>query len=882
MKRRRFEDDMKDEMRAHLDERAGELIADGLTPRAARRQARLEFGGLDKYQEQCRERSGFGFWDGVRADLRYAGRNLLRHRLMSLTAIATLAAGMGVSSGLFALINIVALRGPVTDAGGEFVRVYSSRANFLQNPGDPMMNSWSDFQAFRGARALGMLAAWAASGVHADNQPTDALDTSLYVSCNFFEVYGLARPQQGRVLEPDDCLQQRPVAVISDALARRLFGSATAPGRSVNFRGHPLTVVGVVTTPFAGQIDQIGAGAWLPYSLHRYLTNTPEWSEQPDLPQLAVEGRLRPGMSITGAAAELRGIAAREDAMRPDLKRHELVRVTNGSIAGTPGVGPQARWGLTLAVILISLIALIAAANVTAVLLARAHARKQEIAVRLSLGGTKARLARMLLTESTMLALIAAVCAIGIALPLPRLAAAFLSDSVHPFTLHSMRPDWHVFAYLAALTLLAGTLAGFSPASESLKADISASLKGRQRGIALSGSNRRLRLGFTAAQVGLSLILLLLALCFTHARAGLLQGAKEGHGYAAAQLLWPEVQFRNANPAPTASFDSGLQHALEALPRTHGVAFAQALPSLPSSIELRTIDGIRTASFNQVSPEYFAVAETPLLSGRGFTAADASCRGQICAAVISRTMARRLDLRLGAILHQAAPPGERSAGPDLAVVGIAADTTGLLDGLPVAMVYEAWSPQRSVYHPLVRFEGAAASIAAAAQTLLHQRYPTARVTVTTVQSLELARAEVVSHGRLRQVQMLLLLLGVAAVALTAIGLYGTFAFLLAQRNKEMGIRIAFGASRRNIYGLAAAAGARPLIAGMMLGLALYAAVALLLRHLMAGPGGLAIYFWRPAVIGSAIGLMLLSGLAAVWGPARRACSTDPMAVLREE
>jgi|GEM_PF-866244 len=880
MRRARFEREMREEFRLHVEERMAELVAEGIPPRRARRQARMEFGGADKFQEQCRERGGFGFRDSLRMDVVYAGRNLLRHRVLSLTVIATLALGMGASSGLFALINLVAMRGPVEGGAGGFARVYAVHAGFGGNPSDPMMNSWRDYSGFREASSFSQMAAWAASGVHADGEPGDDLDTSLYVTCNLFAVYGLQRPAHGRLLEPADCEQQRKVAVIADTLAQRLFGhAAEAVGNAVSFGGHPLTVVGVVTTPFAGQMDQIGAGTWLPYPLHRYLTDTPEWSEQPDLPQLAIEGRLRAGVTEAAAAAELRGVAARIDAAHPGFGRRMLA-VTNGSIAELPGIEAQVRWGLSLAVFLTTLLALIAAANVTAVLLARAHARRQEVAVRLSLGGSRARLARMLLTETALLAVLAAGGAAWIAVRLPRAAAALLSDGAHPFTLHSLRPDWHVFAYLAALTAIVGVLAGVSPASESLRADVNGTLKGRQRA-ASAHRGHRLRHSLTAAQVALSMVLLLLAICFTRARSGLLRGADQDHGYAAAQLLAPEIAARSGGPNGVGTAYPMLRQMMGALPRVSGVAFASLLPFTTGSLALAEPGGVRIAASNRVSSEYFEVAGIRVLAGRGFMPQDQGCRRAVCAAVVSQAFVTRSHHGLGAVLHPARAPGQ-AASPSLQIVGIVADTTGLLDGEAEAEVYQAWSPALPGYRALVRFSGPSAPLEQTAAAVLRGRFPGARIEAPTVAELSRTRVEAVSRGRLRQVQMLLLLLGVSAVALTAIGLYGTFAFLLGQRTKEMGIRIAFGARARDIYRLAAATGAWPLGTGLALGLGLYALVAGLLRHLMSGPGGLGISLWGPGVLASGLGLMLLAATAAAWAPTRRACGADPVAALREE
>ncbi|MGH9481111.1 MAG: ABC transporter permease [Terriglobales bacterium] len=881
--RRQFERDMRDEMELHIHEHAADLQRDGVEQREALRLARIRFGRAEKFREGCRASGGYAFSDLLRADLRYAARSLARQRGISAAMVLTLGVGIGISCGLFALANAVVLRGPTGGKG--FVRISASYAALP--PGlDPMANSWRDYAAFRDSQALASLAAWggAGSGPVAGEAATD-LNVPLAVTCNFFEVYGLARPERGRLLAADDCGMQRPVAVITDTLAREHFGGADrALGQSLTLHGVQLTVVGIVRAPFAGQIDQIDTGIWIPYSLRPLVSGQPGWEEQPDIPQLAVEGQLRAGATQAAAQAELRGIARRVDGMHPELGRHRWVEVTDGSLAATPEVRRQAAWGIGLTVLLITLIGLIAAANVTSMLLARGQARRQEMAIRLTMGASGARLLRLLGAELLLLAAMASAMGAWLAWRLPPLLAAVLADPNHPFTLHSLTPDGRVFVYLGGITLLAAALAGMSPALETLRVDVAETLKGK-RGLPGGGSpKRRVRQVLMAGQVALSFVLVTLALSFTAARRALVPLAAAEHGYRSGTVLAPRIA--RAGPAPSDAAYRAQAQLLGALPGADTVAMADAWPGsldrLPLAAKTRAAEVV---AGNRVSPEYFRALGIAIIAGRGFAAADAGCRAAVCPAVVSLEFARRFggaQPALGKVLHPARG-GQRALGhPDLQIVGVAANTKGELDGAPEAVVYQVWSPAEAGYLPLVRFSGPPGAFEAAARRALRRAFPGSALTVRTLLERAQERAQNVSQGRLRQLQWVLLLLGVAAVMLTAAGTYGNLAFELGRRTREMGVRIALGASRVKIYALCARAAGGAVGAGLAAGMMLYALVAMALQRLMAHGNGPLLQFWSPAVLLGGVGLVAAAGVLAGGRPARRATRTDPVAALREE
>lgn len=872
----RFEREMRREMRGHVAERTAELRASGLSRRAALRQARIEFGSMDKYQELCRETSRLPYWDAFAKDLQHALRSLRRQPLLAFTVVATLGIGMGVSAALFSLVNAVALEPPVANAG--FVRIYSTTAD-----GGLLGGTWREYTAYRESAAFATLAAWAPAGaVHLHGG--SAADLPVLVTCNFFQVYGTAAPIAGRWLSSGDCAQRRAVVVIASTLARERFGAEdTGLGRTLAFNDHNLTVIGIVRTPYAGQIDQIGAVAWIPGTLSSLLNGKPGWEERPDTPQLAIEGRLQRGASQAQAATAVRAIAANLDAEHPWLGGHTQVEVSNGSLAQTPGVGATALWAIGLATFLASLLALIAAANITGVLLARANRRHREVAVRLALGASRARILRLLATETLLLVAIAAAGALWIAAALPRLIAARLSGPGQPFTLHRLAPDARVLGYLALLALLAGLLAALSPALESLRFQLVETLKGRNS--LLAQPSRHGRSLLTVAQAALSLVLLTTALAFTAAQRGVLQRAVEGHGYDAAHVLWLELTPRDAvlPPAPSPARARALAQRLAALPGVQGVAFASLPPVFSEQLELRGPGGEPwSVPTDRVSPEFFAVAGIPMIAGRGFSRDDADCAAPVCPVVVSREFLRRdPDARVGTLLR---PMDSRNQAlpPTLEIVGVAANTTDQLQDLPQAIVYQAWSPGHEAYGMLVRFHGPAAPAQSMVAGVLRQTHPDTDVVVRTLAELVLRRAQIVSRGRLAQVRALLVVLGAGAVALTMLGLYGTLAFQMARRAHELGIRTALGATRADMYRLALRATAVPLGWGLAAGLGLYAALATGLHALTSGPGGLTIFFWQPQVVAAGIALLVAAAALAVWRPARRATRLDPMAALREE
>lgn len=814
-------------------------------------------------------------------DLRYAGRSLRKHALLSTVVIATLSFGIGISTGIFSYYNAEFLRARVYKEHASFVRIYAAYTKDPTRPGHPGEMTLEDYLAFRDrAKSLRNLAAYARFDTPlGQDDPGEA--RTLLVSANFFALYDLEKPLLGRLLQSEDFSAANQVVVLSELLWRNRFAAdPQIVGKVMHFNGQPVTVVGV-TPSFAGMVN--GAQAWFPYTLETYLRHGEDLLRPGEATWLTVEGRLNPGFSHREAAVELRLLASQQDRLHPG--RTTTLTVTDGSLIQHP-IGRNSIM-LVFTVILAALIifVLIVCVNVTTLLLARAAARRQEIAVRLALGAGRMRLVRMLLTETFLLAVLAGLGGLYIAWHIPGLLDDWLSNQsrLRGGTEYSLAPDWRVFAYLTLMTVLAGTMAGLTPALQSLKLNLSEMLKGRQsmpsgvRGSRLYG----LLIG---AQVALSFFLLYGAVLFVGVAR---KAASFEPGFETRQVLWTGLFVQRAGNEPR-NWDALLRTLtprLAALPGVQAVAYSRRLPYMPSWTTEVQMPGqaLRQVANSAVSPNYFTTMGIPIVGGRALREGDLPCSkssgnaaGRFgCSVVVSQQLAREFwpgANPLGQMLRDA-------AGNSLEVVGIARDISSTRLGAPDdPLIYQPLDPHGSgPPHPFVRFAGDGALLARAITAAARELAPELVVEVRTIQAVR----EELMEGMWRHTQLIVLLCALA-VMLAVIGIYGVVAFAVNQRTKEMGIRIALGAQRQDIYRAVLGSSGRPIAIGLLIGLGLtvatFSAVAPLLRDVVV----FSVNVRDP--ISYVLTAILLAGiaLAAMLGPARRATRVDPMVTLRDE
>jgi predicted permease len=872
LRRSRMESEMDVELRFHIEAFAEDLVRAGVPRGEAMRRARIEFGGIERAKEECREARAVDLVDGLRRDIRFALRNMRKHAILSAIVVLTLALGLGISSAVFTFIDASALRARVDKDPDSFVRVYSAYTTDPAKPGQPGSTTLEDYRAFHDhALSLRDVVAW--RRVTAPLGQNDSSETwVLLVTCDFFRLYPLNHPGLGRLLDDSDCGASNPVVVLSGTLWRDRFAAdPSVIGKTISFNGQPVTIVGIIPSAFAGQIK--GAQAWFPYTLEPYLKLGPDFFKAPEAPWLTVEGRLSAGMSRVGATSELSLLARQQDLLHPPRK--SAVTITDGSMLEEPEVHGVVSLLVALTMGVLTFVVVIVCANVTALLLSRGDARRQEVGIRLALGATRPALVRMLLMETLVLASLAGFASLYFAYRIPDILMHWLVTGPVNWPVY---PDWRVFVYLAVLTLLAGTLAGFAPAIESLRVNLTDALKGRRNPLGGTGKGLSFRDLLIAGQVAASLFLLVSAGIFLRAHHQMIAA---GPGYETRQILIPSLSLRDSHEFPQSwrAFHRVLTQRLQAVPGVQSVAYASEQPSNsegePNSENVQLAGRtMRHVHVNEVSPEFFATLDIPILGGRGLQETDSACGRTVCQVVVSEEFVKEVmasEDPLGRTLRT-------SKGDTLEVVGVARDTSSALHGRPDSpLIYEPWAPDAGLYAPIVRFSGDSVAVGQAVTRVLREGYPGAYVDVRTIQSEIDANLSGFWH-----LEVLIAILGGVAVALAIIGIYGVISFAVSRRTQEIGVRIALGARNKDIYCAVIKSNVRPIIAGMVVGESLALTGAWILSRVLERNPLMPLRSNDPVAFTSVPILVAAAALVACYVPARRAARVDPTVALKYE
>ena len=784
--------------------------------------------------------------DDVVTDLRFALRAAARRPLLSTVIVATLAIGIGVSSGVFTLFDAAVLTPHVASDPGSFARIYIASSGDRTRAARPGNATLDEYQAFGDARSLAAVVATHRVVVPAG--PDAVRVAALLVTCNFFDANGAGAALQGRLLQQADCDTSNPVAVLDEDVWRDSFAaSPSIVGSAMTLNGSAVTIVGIA--PHAtGQFDD--SEVWVPYTLRRYL-NAASGAQQADDRWLSLWGRLAPGATRRSALAELSVLAAQFDRAHPP--RTTAVLVTDGSFASDPGK-PLVMPLVTLVMSALGCLMLITCANAATLLLAQADARQQDVAIRLSLGGSRWRLLRMLVTETMLLALVAGAASVYVAHEVPLLLFKWFGGGRPPYP---VALDWRAFTYLAALTLVAGVIAGLTPSLESLRVDVLDALKGRRSTTGVS--NSALRNTLIGVQIALSFILLVGAGLFamTHYRI-----ATGEPGFESRHLL---IARATATPA-------ALADALDRLPGSRAIAFGHSAPMFTPDHGLVTIaDGIdRETDLNDISPAFFDVVGLPMLEGRALVESDQPCATGPCNVVVSAAFARH-------VLPAGDPIGRvlKHDGRSMTIVGVARDASAQVIGqTDPPVVYTPWTPGLDRYQALVRFDGDAAAFSSATNAALRRRFPGLTADARTGRWYVDAWIDEIGP-----VETLILALGAAAAALAVMGVYGVVSFTVSRRRRDIAIRIALGARGRDIGANVVRGAVMPAAAGLTAGVALSVGAAAAFSnvleklHFAVKPTDPLTYLCVAAVLTAVV-------LGALAVPARRAAHVDPLAALK--
>ena len=817
-------------------------------------------------------------------DFRYALRRLLRARGFTLAASLTIALGVGANTAIFSLVNAVLLRPPVAVAEpdrlvGVFTSDYSGPSFGSSSFADVGDFNTQGADIFAGV--LGFSPRPAAVGSD-DNLERVAVEV---VTDNYFQVLG-SQLAAGRGFGTEQRVQGRePVAVISHALWQRRFGGdAAIVGKPLRMNAREFTIIGVAPQGFAGSLRGLVSDVWVPAAIGHYVgMGQTSLTSRGDRSAL-VYARLKPGVTIEQAQARMAVVARQMRAAYPDAwtdvtRQGRRITVLPERETRIP---PQARGpALGFVAILmgtVALVLLVCCANVAGLLLARATSRLKEVGIRISLGASRGRVVRQMLTESVLLAVFGGMVGTVTAVLAGRALMALGMPSQIPVPISlDLAPDYRVLWFTLAITLITGVVFGLAPALRASRADVVTALKTDTPAMRLGGRRFSLQGALVVGQVALSLLLLVGALLFMRT---LRAAAAINPGFRVDNMLLLDIAPRPGEESRVDPEQVALQvrDRVAAIPGVSKVSWANSVPlGLDDSRRGLRVEGYRVREgedmeyhYSVVGPRYFETMEVPLVKGRGFT--DADRPGAPLVVVVNEAFARKFWGTDDPIGKRLSIRGE--AGPWLEVVGLARD------GKYVSI---AESPRPYVFYPQLQNPDGVTLLVRTAGDPMRLLAAVRREVGVVAPAWMMERPRTLDQHigasllPQRIAAGILGAFGVVALLLAAVGLYGVVAFAVAQRTREIGIRVALGAQRGEVLQLMLRQGMTLAGIGLLIGLPLsFAAGKLISGFLLGGGAG------DPLVFVTAAASLLLVTLVASYVPARRASRVDPMVALRSQ
>jgi predicted permease len=868
--RGRADRDLDDEIQNHLDLLAAEYERRGLRPADARTAARRAFGGLGAMKEAYRDRLGFPAVEDLRRDVRHAIRGLRRTPAFTMVAVVTLALGIGANTAIFSALEALLLR-PLP------VREPESLVQLVPTmDGRPGAFSYPVVQELARTDLFDGLFGFSRSASFEVGEPATLEEVSAaLVTGGYFETLGL-KPAAGRLIRPDDDRPgAAPVAVLSHGYWERKFGGApSVVGRAIKVEGVPVTIAGVSPAGFAGVIVGRRADVTIPIGVLPQLQPTRAMSLAPNIANWYVMARLRDDASAGETAQRLVGqwpdIVAATTPASPTRERSLRARLEIvPSAAGFAALTERFTRPLLVLMAMVTLVLLIACANVANLLLARTSARRRELATRLALGAGRVRVIRGILIESALLSAAGAVFGVAIAGIGSRTLLSIIQRGESTPMLVDVSPDGRVLAFTGALAVLTALAFGIVPAWRS--ASLTLPAEGRDWGRAVR-SRSRLGPALVAAQVAVSLLLLVAGGLFVRTLQNLrtLDVGFRHDNVLTLSVSPPDRAFGRAD------FLESVSAAIRRLPGVEAVSFAGATPvgggyiMMPFEVngESTGADGALT---HYVAPGYLNAMRMTLRGGRDFTSADTA--GAPLVAIVNEAFARRYirgrDPLAEILTFRGNPRVDRR------IVGVVADAVHLNLRTP---------PPPAAYLPFAQMSGGAGFTGGTFAIRVSPSFgdvssiraavaPFAPGPPVEIQSLtdQVERTLV-------QERLMALLAGafaVLALVLAAVGLYGLLSYTVAQRTGELGIRTALGAEPRNVIALVMRDAGWMVAAGVALGLPLAWASSRLVRGMLFGlePAD-------PWNLTLALAVLVVAAWTAAWLPARRAARLDPVVALR--
>jgi predicted permease len=869
-RRSKVERELEDELAFHVECETRKLIAAGLSPAAARRRALARFGSVPLAADQCRDERGISFFETLARDVGFALRTFRRTPLVALTVVSTIALGLGVITVAFTFFNLFFFRVDAVRNPDELFE--------LERPTRPGFRghvafTWTEYEAIR--RGTDVFTDVVAARPSIPTRINGRAARGMFVSGSFFDMLGVTAARGRTLTQADNENGGRAVVVLTQLGWEKFFSEdPRVIGRELLVNGQPYEVVGVMPQDFRG-LSQEPQDYWAPLADLAHVRP----GEKPNQDWVDVIGRLKPDTSPAAATAALTAWAAAEPAIRkPENDALQLhLRESRGVISKDRGEAMVVFMPILFA---FGLILMIGCANVANLLLARGLSRQREIGVRLSVGATRARIVRQLLTENLLLAIAAA----GLGFLVSR---ALLAGSIH-LTLSILPPeftesldvvippgDWRVLTFLFGGAFVATVMFGLVPALHSTRVELVRAMRGE---VARDTRPSRVRQILIGSQVTASALLLVCAAVFLRSTYS---AAAAEVGVRADDTVVVRGITESARPA--------LLHAIRQHPSiaSVGASWPEATQS-GTATEATAGNTTVGVGCKFVSPEYFDLLGINVLRGRFFAPGERSPAAGVV--VISDAVAHRFwpngdalgqVIRLGGAASSANPGDGAPQVPaqPFTVIGVVRDVRSALTmfDFTYSGIYLPTTPEQSRTALVLRVHGDPDT---ARRTLLDAltKVDPALGEIATMRMMVRLEAAV-----LEVVFWMAVILSTLALALTVSGLFSVLSYLVEQRRREIGVRMALGATPRDIVRVVVSQSMRPIAIGVVAGGGLAALTAIVLLSTPAAAMlGTLVHAFDPLAYAVSLGVIVATCLVAALVPARRAAHINPIATLRAE
>jgi len=861
--------EMDEELRSHVELRADDLQGSGMTRAEAERRARIEFGGTERFKEECREEAGGSFVETVMQDVRFAARVLRQSPGFTLVAVLTLALAIGANAVVFGVLNALILR-PLNVPQAE--NLYQAE----HAKDDSANQSYLNYVDLRDRnRSFDGLAAYTVSAAGLDTGGEAARAWVVLSSGNYFDVLRI-QPELGRFFHPADehGPNSAPYVVLSHAYWKNHFqGDPGVVGRVVQLNKHPFTIIGVAAEDFHGLILFFSPDLFVPMVNEEQIEGESFLNSRGKRWVFDVIGHLKPGVTQAQAIADLNAIGADLEKNYPETAGQLSFRLARPGLYGD-FLGRPVKAFVAGLMLLSALILIAACANLGSLFAARAADRSREVAVRIALGATRGRILRQLLTEAVLISLIGGGAGLWGSVVILRALSTWQPLPRFPIQV-PVTPDGSVYIVALVLAVASGILFGLVPLRQVHTTDAYQVIKSGTMGkVGRRLSGRDLLLG---SQIAICAVLVTASMV---AVRGLMRSLESNLGFEPHNTLLVDTDLTMAGYSgdKVPEMQKRMIEALQPLPGVQSVASVDWPPLTQDwqptfvfkdeTTDLRPVNAVGQAYAFKISPDYLQAAQTVLLAGRTITWHDD--KNAPLVAVINQEFARRI---FGSPANALGGYFKMRDGERIQVIGIAENGkyASLTEDPKMAMFLPLMQSPRSQTWLMIRSNNASGLAGDVRDTLRKLDAGLPLSIETWDQELDGAmfapRVATIALG----------VLGMMGVMLSVSGIFGMAAYSVSKRLRELGIRIALGAKQRDV--LRAALG-RPFkllmfgsVAGLMLGVLAGRVLAYIVYQ--ASPRD-------PLVLGGVVLAMLSIGLIATWIPAQRALSVDPLKLLREE